>query len=1547
MNTLSILDNPSLTSVEAVDDALITFSSCLSKTNFGRVLESVADDRPRALPLILSNIDEQGIPLQKWILDSFSHQPDMFTSSLHYKLLLQLSDLFFFDSPISFDQEVRMKLSSKHQFIRKIPALLEHLYKLSFDDKQRGDVPEFQGARLTQKQRKRNEMLAARKPLVAEQKLFDDVGLDVPRCQQELDDLMERVLTEQLSLLKEYFGYLRSENVAEVIKRRFVVSTETEDLFLSLQEEAVAESDLLDETPSAYPKVQPMKSALYFDSVDGFGDWIIFVNQNAHNELRIKHKKDKDTFDIVVKKIRELSQGHFSPDNQKRLKGVGTEVPIFEAKMTSDLRLIYQVDVVAGGDEREQQAIKIFGIYTHAQMDDRLWTSIGRHLGRRGREYKERCSARIPAPNADDQTFIPASFPPLPEVQEDADSPNLLADDSNPVHSRFLMEKYVVFSQPLMNTILADVEATFPHLVSSQEKVIIEHPYSCYVIGRSGTGKTTTLLFKMLLIERTAQLAGGDAPRPRQIFVTQSRVLAKKVEEYFATLVKSLTATNQSLEELRNLKAAQHHLSLDEEDDDMIHMDDIIDWTGDLPSKFSELQDEHFPLFTTFDNLCLMLEADIADLERAKKALSTKSPISATPPGLNVAKTTVLTYDDFLRITGLISLNLLLNVLIQPWFSASVIKGSEETLSSDSHYLTCCEYLNMSSRSQSTFADNRESIYTLFKAYLDLKKKQGHKDGADRTRAILDSFSAHGTPGQKVDHLYVDEVQDNLLVDTLGKKICTLSDATGANSRSRYAVLRALCHDPNGLFWAGDTAQTISVGSSFRFNALKAFQWRLEEKRSKDLDPDQQRAVQPEIFQLAVNYRSHAGIVNCAHSVVDLISRFWKDSIDKLSPEKGVVDGLKPVFFVGWDEDSAGLEHFIFGDSGSRIEFGAQQCILVRDNDAREKLRKLVGEGIGLIMTIYESKGLEFNDVLLYDFFSDSPAELSQWRVILGALEEDGTAIPDFERNRSRYASICSELKFLYVAVTRARENIWIVDSSLKSGPMRHYWTKKDLIRNLTPGMNAPRLATSSTPEEWAKQGKNLFQRKKYVEAKHCFERALLPDRVAITHAYILRTKAQAIRTDTKADRQNRKRMFSSAAEAFRSSAKPASRKIRLELLRLSGDCYKNADELLVAAQIYRDARRFTDSVSCYRDVNHFDEAIDIVKKEANSVDPDTAAQVIRLAKLFYFNQVQGLAPTSEEHGTKLHQACALFDDVENVLDYLGDRDLDVARAAVLAENGRYEEAAQLCLEEGRTLEAIELLLRVPSNKESAQRARDYILKGLWDHLSFGVVPVDSQSSSLVSRLLELASKASNDSTSFNAEVSMFRAILEKSTTQLRLQAKNFLEAQNIPAAILCLDHYFSTMPRLTDLSVSDVAQQLEAFLDYTQLLSTKLLADKNPQDSRMLQKLFAFERLSEGHVRLAKGSYLHMSVGAANSDQDFMLPSLDLLILLRNRVGQRVRNRILKEDDECKRARAFSLCLNFSTYGGCLELDVLTRMLPISTKFTITLESEFIYSKF
>jgi len=41
--------------------------------------------------------------------------------------------------------------------------------------------------------------------------------------------------------------------------------------------------------------------------------------------------------------VRELSNGHFSDDNQKRLVGIDTDIPVYEAKMGRDSRLIVGV----------------------------------------------------------------------------------------------------------------------------------------------------------------------------------------------------------------------------------------------------------------------------------------------------------------------------------------------------------------------------------------------------------------------------------------------------------------------------------------------------------------------------------------------------------------------------------------------------------------------------------------------------------------------------------------------------------------------------------------------------------------------------------------------------------------------------------------------------------------------------------------------------------------------------------------------------------------------------------------------------------------------------------------------------------------------------------------------------------------------------------------------------------------------------------------------------------------------------------------------------
>lgn len=60
------------------------------------------------------------------------------------------------------------------------------------------------------------------------------------------------------------------------------------------------------------------------------------------------------------------------------------------------------------------------------------------------------------------------------------------------------------------------------------------------------------------------------------------------------------------------------------------------------------------------------------------------------------------------------------------------------------------------------------------------------------------------------------------------------------------------------------------------------------------------------------------------------------------------------------------------GQNGKFNEYGEARVILVRDKETRDKLRAEL-RGPSLVLTILQSKGMEFDDVFLYNFLSTSP----------------------------------------------------------------------------------------------------------------------------------------------------------------------------------------------------------------------------------------------------------------------------------------------------------------------------------------------------------------------------------------------------------------------------------------------------------------------------------------------------------------------------------------------------------------------------------------------
>ncbi|KAF9524672.1 hypothetical protein CPB83DRAFT_909779 [Crepidotus variabilis] len=1511
---LSLFYDDKLRTEDDICDALqqvVALDTGAYEELFCRLMSPPPEISRPVLELALSST-ECGERLGQWLLESlpsFGHHFEANSTAVKVFNKLSLSIPFLYP----FEREVTMELNKRRvkveNSISVVKAFIRFLASPSEDE--RPNEPELNEdpvfliqTKMSQKQRKDTKT----RPVI----IFDaqvvkscaTLHVSVPTNTHEATHGLHGLISELYDIFSYYLNLINEPRVEAALRQNIIAISQHGEVQVSLEEQgqkanpadSVAQ-DISANVPPAFPMVQPMKAALYFESADGFGEWRILISTRADRDLRDFRRRDKKLFTIIVKKIKELSNGHFSDDNQKRLTGVDTEVPIYEAKMTRDSRLVYHIDCVPEYDtEIERQVIKIFGIYTHAQIDKRLWDSISVQLGKKGSEYKRRCKQRDRPKLAGDNVFTPACFPPIEaEDKDERIVPEIPAESLEEIHSLLVLEKFITFSQALLNSIIAELDVAHVFDVSPQEMEIIQYPNSCYVLGRSGTGKTTTMLFKMLGIQRAYEQRRDTMAKPRQVFVTQSRVLAGKVEEYFSKLLDSLSTGTKTKEELAQMiKSKQEQ----QQDEGLVDADDEQNWRADLPTRFSELQDEHFPLFLTFDKLASLLEEDFRDFLGYSILSPTRAVLSpvvdTTPFGNNESK--FITYDTFLTAHWPhFSQNLKKGLDPALVYSElmGVIQGSEESLNHESRYLDEAAYNKLSHRTQYTFATRRDVIYSIFLIYLKQKRHSHSYDAADRTHRILKAIKTTGPPGQKLDFLYVDEAQDNLLIDAL--------------------LLRSLVKNPDGLFWAGDTAQTISVGSSFRFNDLKAFLYRLEQRREESGAP---LAEAPRTFHLAVNYRSHGGIVQCAHSVIELITKFWPYAIDILSREQGVVDGSKPVFFSGWDSETVRYEQFLFGETGNPIEFGAQQCILVRNEAARDELRQQVGE-IGLIL-----QGLEFDDVLLYKFFEDSTVDLSQWRVVLNLLEKASQAVvsglpaPAFDE--IKHAGVCSELKFLYVAVTRARKNLWIVDCSDKSEPMRTFWTSRQEIQNCTPGTDVPRLAVSSTPEEWAKTGKSLFSNKRFAQAMHCYERAGLVREAAVAYAYHLRDIARRIALNgSKQSIRSREEAHHTAACAFlESAAASLNVKEKAAYFRNAGSCFEEAHDDFEAAEAYRNAQEYTKAAKLFRKCARFDEAVAIITDHVDQVEVNVVENITDVARLFYFK------------GGELDKATKLFTSVEEQLEYLEDFDLDISRAALLEQLGKYEDAAEIHLAEGRTLEAIRLFLKDQSDLKAMARGQHCILRGLWEQLSFGSEL--SEHTTEVDRLLNIAASIRTTdiiNSPIGDEISMFNSIRRRDLNNLRNLGKKFDSLGNVAASLLCFDFAFRAIPNMCKMSQSVISTFLQDFFVFCRLLF-KLSKMPNLVEDERMRKLFCIHTNNENNYHLPSFTFLHAKLVASRvnfetvDDHGVQIAAWELERRLKGVLMERLVTDLTDENTKCQQAQAFSPCLSYLITSQCNRID-------------------------
>lgn len=448
-----------------------------------------------------------------------------------------------------------------------------------------------------------------------------------------------------------------------------------------------------------------------------------------------------------------------------------------------------------------------------------------------------------------------------------------------------------------------------------------------------------------------------------QVFITKNYVLCSQVKKHFYNMAAACDFLEYHMQfEMTNiatdlskvddyafplfLTARQFYILLDNSlpDDQTFFKRDK---DSNLMVKIISLDYDH-----DGQNILLVLEQNDRDEDKEEdESVSTKPQLTSKDHTEQWTEVTALYFKECIWPTishqcGITSKDFIDPLLV--WIEIqSFIKGSESALRKGSH-LNLEEYKQIGNRMAPNFSNLRDTIYKVFLKYQKYQQNQRHHnflfDECDLVLHLYNRLKRVRDVPWSIHSLYIDEVQDF--------------------TQAELAVFIHCCQDPNSIFFTGDTTQSIMRGIAFRFEDLRSIFHKLHSQHSEIKVPQKP-------YNLTINFRSHSGILKLAGSIIDLISEFFGDSIDHLPNDEGTFPGPTPIVLDACNDSDLALLLSSNKREQSAIDFGAHQAILVQ---SKENLPSIF-EG-AIVMTIFEAKGLEFDDILLYNFFTNSIVSL-------------------------------------------------------------------------------------------------------------------------------------------------------------------------------------------------------------------------------------------------------------------------------------------------------------------------------------------------------------------------------------------------------------------------------------------------------------------------------------------------------------------------------------------------------------------------------------------
>lgn len=462
-------------------------------------------------------------------------------------------------------------------------------------------------------------------------------------------------------------------------------------------------------------------------------------------------------------------------------------------------RLVWSVDV---NQSTFKQCLRMWDLVTEVRLAHTI-RHVENGLRNYTSEYLERCAFQLLMEGEARMLYEPKVWREAivwyktkdvlaREAQNGAVEENL---DYSHVTESATLTKFFPLSSAVARLLSSSNQATaieLPFEMSVQEEAIVRKDGSVFVLGRSGTGKTTVMLHRMFLYskcslalrENSSSVPDGDeATICRQLMVTASPILCEAIRQHYRKMCRSA----QELDKIEEAAASKVVLKLGH---------DYEAQNG--PVDFMHCTPADYPLIVTFATFVRMLDATMPQSFFAARRHRRHDSYGDEDDDGFVHHSSAGCEVDFERFANYYfsrfpekEVKAVGDAALFYTEIMSHIKGSVQAMHNETGFLSREQYKMLSKQRSSTLNEaKREIIYDMFLVY---KRMQGYYGDYDLQDVVAHIYSVGKQPGAYRGHLmfsvFVDEVQD-------------LTPA-------QISLFQFVCGNPKGFVFAGDTAQTV------------------------------------------------------------------------------------------------------------------------------------------------------------------------------------------------------------------------------------------------------------------------------------------------------------------------------------------------------------------------------------------------------------------------------------------------------------------------------------------------------------------------------------------------------------------------------------------------------------------------------------------------------------------------------------------------------------------------------------------------------------------